>query len=124
MTRYPSLNMEAEGLKIILEFAEVDANLLIELIDSVIDSSPLIIANLQTAITSHDIRNTKLYSHSLKSSANLVGASDLYLLCKDLENNCSNGMSVEEINGLYKTILAEYKNVISDLKQWKDDMKV
>ena len=116
--------MEAEGLKIILEFAEVDANLLIELIDSVIDSSPLIIANLQTAITSHDIRNTKLYSHSLKSSANLVGASDLYLLCKDLENNCSNGMSVEEINGLYKTILAEYKKVISDLKQWKDDMKV
>ncbi|HEX8547992.1 MAG TPA: Hpt domain-containing protein [Cytophagaceae bacterium] len=123
MTKYPSINMEAEGLKIILEFAEVDANLLIELIESVIDSSPLIISNLQKAISSNDITNTKLYSHSLKSSANLIGASELYLLCRNMENNCSNGMSIEEINALFNSILSEYKNVISDLKLWRADMK-
>lgn len=57
-----------------------------EIIDAIIDDAPRVLGKLRKAADERDAKTMGIYAHSLKSTAMLVGGSELAALCETVES--------------------------------------
>ena len=84
-----------DALDKLLELIGGDHASLAELIESFLNESPLLLAQLQQAAGAGDRTSLGRAAHTLKSSARDFGASKLSASCEVLEKQCREGMPGE-----------------------------
>lgn len=118
---FQTINMSSDGLKIVLEMAEFEPAILVELIDSVLQTAPDIVQKLEVAIENNDLDNAQLYAHSLKSSTNLVGAVNLSNFCRDMELSAKT-KDLTTVKEIFPKLKEEFHLVLDDLNNWKHSL--
>lgn len=81
-----------EALDKLFELIGGDPGSLAELIESFLDESPMLVAEMQRAADAGDQTSLGRAAHTLKSSARDFGASQLSVLCEALEKSCREGL--------------------------------
>ena len=87
-----------------------------ELIDAFLDDAPMMISQMQAALTTRDAESFRRNAHSLKSNANTFGATELGALAKELEgmgreNNLDVGDKLEVLRREFEKVAAELKEM-------------
>jgi len=99
--------------KFFLKQQKDGSNLVSNIINIYIDQSSVLLGNLTEAARNRDIESVRLITHTLKSSSDNVGASNLAELCRNVENTCTKG-KLDEI--LVNQIYQNYSEVDRALK--------
>jgi len=102
-----------EGLK-----ATTDAAFVQELIDTFLDDSPNLIAEMRQALPSGNAEAFRRAAHSLKSNSASFGALTLSALAKELEMMGKAG-DLEGAGGKLEQLAAEYEPVQQALRAWQ-----
>ncbi|MES2732263.1 MAG: Hpt domain-containing protein [Bacteroidota bacterium] len=118
-----SIDMNAEGLQSILQLAEGDASVLMEIIFDSLQYTPQLMDNLTQAVEQEDAKKIKLSAHSLKSSSAQIGALIMADLCHHLEMKSGDG-DISAANQYLQQINLEYDNVQKELNEWKNQLGV
>ncbi len=116
-----ALDMNAEGLQSILQLAEGEASVLMEIISDVLDYTPGLLQDLTLAIEQEQAPKVKLSAHSLKSSSAQIGALRLADLCDQLEKKSALGDLNQAIESLQQ-IYQEYEQVQKEVNEWKTSL--
>lgn len=95
-----------------------DANFLIELIDSYLENSKLLLQDLQHSNAVQDFAVMLRTAHSFKSSSGMIGADNLASLCRDLETNLRQ-QNYQDLDSQINQIFDEYSIVKSELEREK-----
>jgi CheY-like chemotaxis protein len=95
-----------------------DEDFLIELIDSYLENSKLLLQDLQHSNAVHDFAVMLRTAHSFKSSSGMIGADNLASLCRDLETNLRQ-QNYQNLDSQINQILDEYIIVKSELEREK-----
>ncbi|MFK7845174.1 MAG: Hpt domain-containing protein [Rhodothermales bacterium] len=93
-----------------------DAEDLAEFIDDFSEIAPDLFSQMQTAADKCDWKSVKIASHSLKSNARDLGASDLGDLCADLEKEADEAHQVKDIDAKLAAIHSKINEALSALK--------
>jgi HPt (histidine-containing phosphotransfer) domain-containing protein len=118
-----SIDMNAEGLQSILQLAEGDASVLMEIIFDSLQYTPQLMDNLTQAVEQEDAKKIKLSAHSLKSSSAQIGALIMADFCHHLEMKSADG-DISEAKQYLQQIYQEYDNVQKELNEWKNQLGV
>ena len=70
--------------------AEVDPNLLDELIDLFVSEGPKLLDNIEQAIQTKDAKSINFASHRLKGSSACLGVTRVCTLCREIEEQSRN----------------------------------
>jgi HPt (histidine-containing phosphotransfer) domain-containing protein len=116
-----ALDMNSEGLQSILQLAEGEASVLMEIISDVLDYTPGLLQDLALAIEQEQAPKVKLSAHSLKSSSAQIGALRLADLCEQLEKKSAQGDLNQAIESLQQ-IYQEYEQVQKEINEWKTSL--
>jgi CheY-like chemotaxis protein/HPt (histidine-containing phosphotransfer) domain-containing protein len=106
--------LDAAALEKLRAMLGGDAAIFAELVNSFLEDSPKVMAQLREAVQQGDSANVRLNAHTLKSNAADFGASRLHALCKQLEAMGKQG-NLEGTSELLEQAEAEYQNVIEAL---------
>lgn len=90
-------------------------SLIQELIEIYLTDSPKMIADMYTAMESHDEETCIRLAHTLKSSSAQMGAKKLHTLCKELESSFRGG-DIKQFQPLLVQIEHEFASVADDLQ--------
>ena len=93
-----------------------------ELIDTFLDDSPRLIADLQKSLAKKDIETFRRSSHSLKSNSASFGAQMLSAQAKELEMLARN-KKLDSVGDKITTLMNEYKKVEQILKKLRHDFE-
>lgn len=114
--------LDQDSLEIIVDLMEGDAEMIIDLIDTLMDSSPELLDEIREGIHSSDSSRIREASHALKSSNAQLGALIFSGLCAEMEQMGKTNDLVNAEN-LYTKIIAEYEKVDLALQSWKDRVR-
>jgi len=95
-----------------------DPAFLIELIDSYLDNTQLLLQDLYTSLSQQNFELMLRTAHTLKSSSGVIGAEDLAELCRELETSLR-GNNYNDLDIKINAIANEYISVKSDLENEK-----
>ena len=95
-----------------------DPAFLIELIDSYLDNTQLLLQELYTSFAQQNFEIMLRTAHTLKSSSGVIGAEDLAELCRELEISLR-GNNYDDLDIKINAIADEYTSVKSDLENEK-----
>jgi len=95
-----------------------DPEFLAELIDSYLDNSRSLLQELYTSFAQQNFELMTRTVHTLKSSSGVIGAEDLFNLCRDLETDLRN-QNYEDLDIKVSKIADEYSSVQSELERQK-----
>jgi HPt (histidine-containing phosphotransfer) domain-containing protein len=109
-----------EGLKMLQEDGEPD--FLLDLIDTLLNTTPQKLLNIDKFLASNDLMAASKESHSIKSSVRALGAEILGNKCQSLED-LKTTTNFEEAKKIFEEIKLEYTNVSNELTQIKGTMK-
>ena len=109
-----------EGLKMLQEDGEPD--FLLDLIDTLLNTTPQKLINIDKFLASNDLMAASKESHSIKSSVRALGAEILGNKCQSLED-LKTTTNFEEAKKIFEEIKLEYTNVANELTQIKGTMK-
>jgi HPt (histidine-containing phosphotransfer) domain-containing protein len=88
-TRPAGARIDAVDMAVLASFEELqedgEPDLILELIDLYLQSAPLLITAIQSAMTDADELSLKRAAHSLKGSSGTLGARPLAAICEELE---------------------------------------
>jgi HPt (histidine-containing phosphotransfer) domain-containing protein len=87
-----------------------------ELIDAFLEEGPVMLQNMQTALTARDTESFRRNAHSLKSNAHTFGATELGALAKELEfmsreNNLDIGNRLEILKSVFDRVAEELRGL-------------
>lgn len=108
-----------DTLKNLKENMMDDLEIVHEIIDTYLSTSPDRVAQILSFVKSGDILGASKEGHSLKSSSKAMGADHLSVLCKQMEDLKNNLGDIEKAKELSLAIAAEYQLVEVDLKSAK-----
>lgn len=114
--------MNAEGLQSILQLAEGDAAVLVEILDEIMHHTPQLMQDLSLAIDQADVQRVKRSAHSLKSSSAQIGALGMADLCQQLETKSGRG-ELDGAGPLLGQIYQAYAHVEREVAQWKSRLR-
>jgi HPt (histidine-containing phosphotransfer) domain-containing protein len=85
-----------------------------ELIDTFLDDAPSLLAQMQTALATHDADSFRRAAHSMKSNAATFGAMELSALARELEvfgkeKNLEIGNRLEVMNEAFRQVEDQLK---------------
>jgi len=113
-----SAALEMGALNQLLQLVDGQQALLVQLIDSFLDSTPSLLKTMHEGLGSSDVEPLRRAAHTLKSSARDFGAVKLSELCRQLESDCKAGR-LDGAPPLERQILAEYEAAKTELEKIK-----
>ncbi|HRQ40170.1 MAG TPA: response regulator [Chloroflexota bacterium] len=90
----PTPSLDPAAIANLRDLVGGEPEYLVELIDSFLEDAPILLANMEKAVTEGNATALRLHAHSLKSNAADFGAKELAELCKQLEMAGKNGQMV------------------------------
>lgn len=99
MSQPKTFNSEAMVDLLAIE-ADGEAGLVSSLISDYIGKHAQLLSQIETAITSRQMKDIELHAHSLKSSSRLLGLDEVSLICEEIEHGAHRGVEVGERWGL------------------------
>lgn len=114
--------LDQESRDDLYDLMDGDGEMLIELIDTLLEDSPELIASLGNAIETNDIPLIQRDAHSLKSSNQQFGAFNFAQICSELEKDAKQG-DVSRAKSLYSDIKHEFTKVEAALNAWKNTLE-
>jgi signal transduction histidine kinase/DNA-binding response OmpR family regulator len=111
-----ALELDPKPLKDLLDVLGGEFDLLIELIDSVLEDAPQLLAELGQAVVSGDSKAVQRLAHSLKSNGADMGATEFAITCKELEMLAKTGQ-VDGTAALYDQLTRLYPAVQAALQR-------
>ena len=86
-----------------------------ELVQTFLEEAPLMLDEIQTAVSAGEVEGFRRAAHSLKSNANTFGATSLAELAKELENMArENNLNIE---GRLLVLRNSYEEVAKELEE-------
>ena len=119
---YHSIDKEASGLQMVMTIAELDPTVLTGLIESVLENTPALIAQLEEGIQAKNINKVKISSHSLKSSFNLIGGTTIANTCQAIETMAQEG-KLAGVEDMFVHVKILYDELVTDLTNWKAELE-
>ena len=115
-TAFENSSIDPEALESLLNTLGGEYAYLEELIDSFLEDTPQLIADLNTAVETEDIAEVHRLAHSLKSNGADYGALKFAELCRELEMGARTG-HLNGAAGLAAEITAEYTKMEGALEE-------
>lgn len=109
--------IEVFQLERLLENCDDDDELARDVVADFLDTAPPLLARLAQAVADGDAIHTRLEAHSLKGSAQILGAEALAGVSLDLEEVAKRG-EVLQTPGLLTRIEGEFRRVHPRLKEY------
>ena len=109
-----------EGLKMLQEDGEPD--FLIDLIDTLLNSTPQKLINIEKFLSDSDLVAASKESHSVKSSVRALGAEILGNKCQTLENLKAT-KNFDDAKKIFSELKTEYDYVAKELNQINGSLK-
>lgn len=106
----------------LLELMEGDNEMMIDLIDTSLETSPDLLENLSQATETGDGTAIKEAAHSLKSSNAQMGALRFATLCQEMENYGKSN-EIEKARTHLPVLVNEYKLVSAALRAWRESLQ-
>ncbi|MEZ4825707.1 MAG: Hpt domain-containing protein [Bacteroidia bacterium] len=113
--------LDASARSVIEELMDGDAEMIIDLVDALILSSPDLLRDMEKGIHEGDGRQVREAAHALKSSNAQLGALALSSLCAEMEKKGREG-DITGAEELYTKIMEEFDRVESALGSWKSHL--
>ena len=101
------------------EMMDGDAEMIIDLIDTLIDTTPELLTELEQGVQKSDPHGIREAAHSLKSSFAQLGAMKISDMCKEMEMKGKNS-DLAGVPQLYQEIKQEYQIAEQALEAWKN----
>jgi len=115
--------MLSQVLKRTMKLLVDDDEIIIELIETYLESSQMLLTDLQKGCKNHNIKQVSLAAHTLKSSSANLGASDLANYCQQMENQSKAEHSNDtDSKQCLLAIKTEYQRVAQALQQLQPQM--
>ena len=110
--------LDADSLSVIEELMDGDAELIFDLVDTLIETTPELLEELAAGVEAKDSPAIKNAAHALKSSNAQMGALSFAALCQEMENKGKNN-DLEQAEDLLQLIKEEFSKVTQALESWK-----
>lgn len=107
-----------EGME---ELMDYDSEIIIDLLDTYIESSKELFHNLEMAVFQKQMDEIRECAHSLKSSSAQVGALKFSSICQLMED-VGKFEKVEETERAFKGVKDEFPLVLKAILGWKDEL--
>ncbi|MCI4668812.1 MAG: Hpt domain-containing protein [Bacteroidia bacterium] len=107
----------------ILDLMEGDAEMIIDLIESLMESSPELLSDLREGLEKGDSSMVKNAAHTLKSSNAQLGALDFADLCLEMES-IGKSQDLTKAAPIYESLQKEYEKVEQALNSWKTELEI
>ena len=112
--------LDQAALTMLLDLLGGEKALMVELIDSFLEEAPLLLARLSQAAQEGDAAGVRMAAHTLKSSSNDFGATELARMCQELEDIGKDGLLIDTTSKVAAVEL-EYDRVKSALDEIRHD---
>ncbi len=100
------------------ELREIMGDALAEFLNTFMENSPMLIKNMETALTSGDTEALYHSAHQLKGGSGSLGASQLADLCAQIEQ-IGKAESMDGVTELLKQLKEEYAQLSDVLQAYK-----
>jgi len=111
--------LDQETLLSLTELMDGDAEMISDLIDTLMEDTPALMAELKDAIEAGEISLVHRHAHSLKSSNAQLGAHAFAAICQELENQAKEG-ELSNAPQLLQQLQQEQQRVALALNDWKN----
>ncbi|WNJ18861.1 Hpt domain-containing protein [Pontibacter sp. G13] len=111
--------LDENSRETVFDLMDGDKELIVDLVDTLIDSNPDLIDQLNKALETGDAKGVRDSAHTLKSSNLQLGATDFADMCQKMEY-LGKSNQLNEAATLFPSLKEEYGEVISALESWKD----
>ena len=105
----------------LVELMDGDAEMIIDLIDTLVESTPELMEALATHLNAGQPDGFREAAHALKGSHLQLGATDFAARCQELENLGRAG-DLSGADPLYAQLLLEHEKVVMALESWKENL--
>lgn len=112
--------IEVFQLERLLESCDDDAELARDVVTDFLDTAPQVLARLTQAVTDGDVVHARLEAHSLKGSAQTLGAEALAWVSQDLEETAKRG-ELSQTPDLLTRIESEFRRVHPRLEEYLEE---
>ncbi len=117
---YQYLDQETRDL--IMDLMDNDTEMVVDLIDTHLDTMPALIDGLVSGVSQGDAHQVREAAHAMKSSNAQLGALQLSEICQILED-CAKGGDLSLAPSLVTQFQEEYKHSESALFSWKNHLQ-
>ncbi len=107
----------------IVDLMDGDKGMIIDLIESLIESSPALLKELAEGISTGNGEKVKHAAHALKSSNAQLGAKYFAQLCLQMEN-LGKRNDFSRVGEVYDEMKEEFDKVSTALNAWKKDLEI
>jgi len=116
------MQLDASAKADIVEMMDGDPELIIDLIDTMVETTPELMEQLVSGIQTADNTQVRSTAHALKSSAAQFGAKDFSNLCRELEDLGRNQEAAQAKANL-PALQQAYEGMKAALDQWKLELQ-
>ena len=113
--------LDAQVRSEIEEMMDGEAELIIDLIDTLIESTPEQLQAIEDGLANGDAAAVGDAGHALKSAMAQMGALGLSKLCKELESLGRQG-TLDGMAAINQQVKSEYQKVVQALEAWKTSL--
>lgn len=110
--------LDSSSLDMIFDLMDGDAEMIVDLVDTLTETTPELLQELENGVKSHDAIQIREAAHALKSSNAQLGALDFSELCRQMEEK-GKREELAETDKLLDMIYNEFKKVEQALESWK-----
>jgi len=110
-----------DTLDLLFDLMDGDSEMIVDLVDTLIETTPELLDDLKTGVSSRDSQKIRDSAHALKSSNAQLGAESFARLCEEMESKGRED-NTEGLDQLLDTILAEFEKVRAALGSWKNSL--
>lgn len=114
--------LDAEKRSEIVELMDGDAEMVIELIDTLLESAPGLMEELAAAVAARHTEGVREAAHALKSSNAQLGAVVFSGMCQQMENHGKN-QDADAAAGFLPAMQEEFARVQEALNAWKQSLQ-
>lgn len=113
--------LNKDTLDLLYDLMDGDSEMIIDLVDTLIDTTPLLLDELKEGVTLKDAQKIRNSAHALKSSNAQLGAEDFASLCEKMESKGRESDTID-LDVLLDKILKEFDVVLQALDSWKNSL--
>jgi len=110
--------LNSDTLELLTDLMDGDSEMLIDLVDTLIDTTPQLLDDLKAGVATKDPQKIRNSAHALKSSNAQLGAEAFASMCEEMESK-GRAEDTTDLDILYNKIISEFDVVCEALGAWK-----
>lgn len=110
-----------DTLDLLFDLMDGDSEMIVDLVDTLIETTPELLDDLKSGVSTRDPQKIRDSAHALKSSNAQLGAESFAELCEEMESK-GREENIEGLDQLLDLILLEFEKVRAALGSWKNSL--